>query len=117
MPVWARARLARRAHGIASDGRHHTLPRLPHGPRAVCVLLGVLQGSCKGAAGLCGEMRGEVRGKCQLIIREIPVRAYPSRGFGRGSFVSSSLGLRRLHCSAAGAEACALYCAGRVVYA
>ena len=66
MPMWARARLARRAHGIASDGRHHTLPRLPHGPRAVCVLHGALQACCKGAAsvlqGCCRAVRGDARG-------------------------------------------------------
>ena len=71
MPVWARARLARRAHGIASDGRHHTLPRLPHGPRAVCVLQGVLQGSWKCAAGVCGEVLGRCQGGARGGATEI----------------------------------------------
>ena len=66
----ARAVLARRAAGIDGDGRHHALPRLPHGSRALSPLtpkgcgvrvpLGIGCVCVRGGAG------------CQLIIREIP---------------------------------------------
>ena len=65
----ARAVLARRAAGIDGDGRHHALPRLPHGSRALsplCLPLGI--GVRMGCVCVC--VRGGAG--CQLIIREIP---------------------------------------------